>query len=121
MYYDYRKAMIQDIKDYIWMNDLQPEEGMSRDDYIDHLTDELWDKDEITGNGFNYYDTEEKCEEYVCHNLKLFFEALSEWGTSLNDLPPTLYEEPARYMDSTIRCYLLSECLNTIFSKDEEE
>lgn len=121
MYYDYRKEMIQDIKNYIWMNDLQPEEGMSRDKYLEYLNDELWDKDEVTGNGANYYGTEEECEEYICHNLKLFFEALSEWGMSLNDLPSTLYEEPARYMDSTIRCYLLNECISKIFSREEEK
>lgn len=123
MYYDYRKAMIQDIKDYIWMNDLQPEEGMSQDEYLDYLSDELWDKDEITGNGPKFYDTEDKCAEYVCHNLPLYFQAADEFGELALTIADArwLFENPAQHMDTTIRCYLLSECLNTIFSKDEEE
>jgi len=43
-----------------------------RDDFLDYLNDELWDDDSITGNGYHYYDTEDKCTEYVVHNLDLF-------------------------------------------------
>ena len=122
MTYDYRKEMIKDIKDYIWMNDMRPEKGMTKDDYIEYLTDELWGVDDVTGNGLNFYATEEQCEEYVCHNLTLYFQAadeLDEW--SHFEGSTWMYKNPAQHMDATIRCYLLSECLNTIFEKKDIE
>lgn len=125
MTYDYRKAMIQDIKDYIWINDMRPEEGMSKEDYIEYLNEQLWTVDDITGNGARFYASEEQCEEYVCHNLTLYFQAANEFDEwSQIENARWIYENPAQHMDATIRCYLLAECINTIFEKkddDEEE
>lgn len=73
--YNYRAEMIKNIKNYIIKNNWVEKNYHTGDDYsemLDRLYDELWDKDEITGNGLNYYDDENKCVTYVMENLPLF-------------------------------------------------
>lgn len=115
--YDYKKEMVKDIKDWILMNGIlqqAKQEEWSDDECRDWLYDELWDKDCITGNGTYGYTPEDKCEEYVCSNLKLFFEIAMEWDIPVisKENAPRLFEKPAQYMDATIRCYLLGECID---------
>lgn len=112
--YNYAEHVTQDIINYIEENDvLNSRTCETFQEYLDLLADELWDVDEVTGNGIDGYDTEEKCEEYICHNLDLFLQVASEW-----DIPvisrhdhPEWFEHPAKYMDATIRCYLLYDCI----------
>lgn len=113
--YNYRAVIKADIEE--WLN-FNPEEikDMDIDDAADHLNDVLWSEDDITGNGGGWYDSEHKCEEYICHNLDLFFEALFEFGeldASLLEiiLKNAKQETLARFIDCTIRCYLLNECI----------
>lgn len=80
----------------------------------------MWVDDSVTGNAsgsytFNTY----KAEEYICHNLDLLEEAMSEFGCEdVNAL-----EKGAEWCDVTIRCYLLSdilmEVLENIFEKEQ--
>ena len=112
--YDYKKAIIQDIKQYIkdnhWVENCYDND---KDYYenLDILYDEVWAEDSITGNGFNYYDTEKKCQEYIASNLALYFQAANDFCDFPNDGTPWIYKNPAQHMDATIRCYLLRECL----------
>lgn len=112
--YDYRKAIINDIKNYIKDNPQEWAEPMIIDDIFDYWYDILWTEDEITGNDAYWYDTEEKCSEYLSQNFDLLYQAISEY--SADDEINTFikqYENKslARYFDCTIRCYLLGECL----------
>ena len=110
--YDYRKALCADIKE--WIDENEDEVRALNDDNKDPedwLYDELWTLDSITGNGLDYYDTEEKCQEYVASNLALYFEAANEFGDFPNNGTPWIYKNPAQHMDATIRCYLLGECI----------
>jgi len=77
------------------------ENGLSLTD--EDLVDRLWDVDYITGNQTGY-DTEENCQIYVGQNLDLAKEAFDAFGTTLKDIPE---DNPAIYIDATIRCYLL--------------
>ena len=110
--YDYKRAIINELKDWI-MNDTDiPEEGIMDgrdDDMYDWIYDEVWDVDAITGNGSYGYDTEEKCQEYVSTNLPLYFEAAREFD-DLRDLT-WVSHKAASHMDTTIRCYLLMDCI----------
>ena len=117
MKYDYREIMTKAIKDWIIDNDVLEEakkEEWSYDDLCEWLYDELFDEDEITGNGIYYYDTEEKCSEYLSGNFDLLYEAAYEYyiDDRINILIQH-YEQKdlARYFDCTIRCYLLGECI----------
>ena len=112
MKYDYNRAMIDDIKEWI-LNNGALNSDRSFDDQVEWLNDKLWAVDSITGNGPRGYASEKWCEEYVAHNLKLFFEVMEDW-----DMPvisrkqyPLLFQSPAKYMDTTIRCHLLYGCV----------
>ena len=111
--YDYYTAMYDDIADYINDNNINLSEyGDNIDDIIEKLEEELWDEDSITGNGSFGYNNNSNCEEYLCHNLDILFEAIYDFDFDTNyhhldkdNLPKTL--------DSLIRCYLLNSILYT--------
>ena len=110
--YDYRRAMINDIKEYIKNNPQDWADPMEVDDFAEYWHDELWAEDCITGNGPYGYDTEEKCEEYLATNIDLGFEACEEFCVKIENLfEQAKQHTAARYIDSIIRCYLLYECI----------
>ena len=115
--YDYRRAMIDDIKDWIVSDTDISEEGIVEgrdDDLYDWIQEEIWDGAVITGNDGYYYGTEEFCSECLSENFDLLYNAAHEFA--LGDGVDTLikhYEDKslARYFDCLIRCYLLGECI----------
>ena len=113
--YDYRRAITDDIKQYIKDNPIDWADPFIVDDLEGHWYEHLWAEDCITGNGWNWYDTEEKCSEYLSQNFDLLYEAMREYGidSDVNTLIKQ-YENKslARYFDCTIRCYLLMECIH---------
>ena len=113
--YNYNKAMVNDIKEWILMNGVLSQaksEEWTKDELYDWLFDELWAHDCITGNGCYGYAPEEKCEEYVAHNLSLYFEAAAEFDDFPTYNTTWIHERPAQHMDTTIRCYLLGASID---------
>lgn len=111
--YDYKRVITNEIKDYIMNETDIPEESVT-DETFDWLYDEVFDEDSITGNGFSYFDTEEKCAEYLSSNIDLLYEAATQYNPDDHVMSLLAhYEEKdlARYFDCTIRCYLLSDCI----------
>lgn len=126
MSYDYRNAVLEDVKEYI-NNEIDLTEWKGdREGLEEKLNDDLWTADSVTGNGsgsytFNTYEAEEN----ICHNLDLLEEALDELGSDHG----YLIDNGAEAADVTIRCYLLggaiSEALDDLesegaFDEDEE-
>lgn len=120
MKYDYRKAMYDDIEDYIFTNMKMKELfDMEKDEAFEKLYDEMWVADSVTGNGsgsytFNAYEA----EELICHNFDLWEEACEELGQTAVPF------KGAETADVTIRCYLLGEILSEVLDdlyKDKEE
>lgn len=126
MSYDYRNAVLEDVKEYI-ENEINLDEWKGdREGLEEKLNDDLWTVDSVTGNGsgsytFNTYEAEEN----ICHNLDLLEEALDEFGSDHG----YLIDNGAEAADVTIRCYLLggaiSEALDDLesegaFDEDEE-
>lgn len=112
--YDYRETIKRDVQKYIIKNNwvaTHYEDGQEYEDLVDELYDDVWGEDMVTGNGPNGYDTEERCQEYVAANLSLYFEAADEFSDFPNSGTPWIYKNPAQHMDTTIRCYLLGECI----------
>lgn len=109
--YDYYTAMYNDIADYVKDNNIDLSKYSDDIDNItEKLSDKLWGEDSITGNGGSGYDTNSNCEEYLCHNLDILFEAIYDFDFDTNyrhldkdNLPKTL--------DSLIRCYLLNSII----------
>ena len=110
--YDYRKALVSDIKEYIKDNPHEWADPLETDDIAEYWYDILWGEDCITGNGAYWYAKEEECEEYLSHNIDLAFNACQDFGIDMRNLAEaTAQGNAARYVDCTIRCYLLGECL----------
>ena len=111
--YDYRKATVENIKEYIKDNpNAIYVDPMEDDEISNYWYDILWEEDCITGNGSFWYAKEEECEEFLTHNLDLALEACEEFGVSTKILLECAAQgHVARYIDCTIRCYLLGECL----------
>jgi hypothetical protein len=118
--YDYLKAMTADIMEYIkseYTNDEIRTNLDDRNNWEETLHDVLWIEDCVTGNAsgsytFNRY----AAEEYICHNLELLGEALTEFGDDSNAL-----QKGAEWCDVTIRCYLLGQAIYDALNALEEE
>lgn len=108
--YNYEDILYNDIKNYIQDNNININD-YTKEDFFDFLDEELWAEDSITGNGPYGYANEEECAEYVGDNLKLAFTALRDFEVRMRDVPD---EYPAKYMDSTIRCYLFHGVLQKV-------
>lgn len=116
MSYNYHNAIVEDIIDYLMENDMEIDE-LDEDD----LYDDVFAIDSITGNGGDFYDSEDNCAEYVSGNLKLALEAAREFDVNIKNIPE---DKPARYIDSLIRCYLLGGCVHDAvkdFKRDHME
>lgn len=122
MKYDYYMAVANDIE--CWMDkDGDPfdiSQFKERDEAISYLVDELWDEDSITGNS-SEYDDEYSCEEYLCHNFDLAIEACREYCVDIDHI---LYQVQkgrlARFLDTTIRCYVLPAAVEMALINWEE-
>lgn len=117
--YNYLEKITNDIE--CWMDkDGDPfdiSQFKDKEEAKEFLYDELWVEDAITGNGSYGYADEFLCEEYLCHNLDLLFEALFEFGEMEESLLDNIHKHIkeknfARWADCTIRCYLLSEAID---------
>jgi hypothetical protein len=117
--YDYKQAVCDDIKTYIQENGIKVTES-NQERLFDELNDKLWNEDSVTGNASGSYTFNRwTAEEYLCHNLDLLSEACDEFGADVG-----LYKdciECAEKADVTIRCYLLTRCLNDVLDELCEE
>ena len=119
--YDYYIEVANDIE--CWMDKVEDPFDLSqfenREEAAEFLYDELWAEDAITGNGhWREYASEEMCEEFLCHNLYLLFEALFEFNEMEESLLDKLYKHIkeknfARWADTTIRCYVLGSAIES--------
>lgn len=116
--YDYRKAVLDDVKTWIEDNGgwIPADVRYDRGAFEKWLYDTLWVADSVTGNGsgsyaFSTYDA----ETYLCHNLDLLAEAVEEFGGNTDVL-----KDGAESCDVTIRCYLLGESISRACAELEE-
>lgn len=118
--YDYLRAVKEDVLNYINENNIVVT-SENRDEVEQDLNDRLFVSDSVTGNASGSYTCNSwEAEEYICHNLELLGEALTELGCDMSYI-----ERGAEECDVTIRCYLLgqaiSEALDEIETEEEEE
>ncbi|CDC05059.1 putative uncharacterized protein [[Clostridium] leptum CAG:27] len=105
MDYDYREAVKDDVLEYI-KYEIDYKDFDTLDELEQHLNDELWTVDSVTGNASGSYTFSTwEAEENICHNLDLLAEACDEFGT----VDPL--KQGAEACDVTIRCYLLGQAI----------
>ena len=120
--YDYRNAVLEDVKQYI-ENECDPEEmkELGRDRFEQELYDTLWCDDSVTGNGSGSYTFNAwQAEENLAHNWSLMVEAAEEFGMEEPVIEDGWLHGP-EYWDVTIRCYLLAEAIARALDDCEAE
>lgn len=119
---DYITEIANDVKEWLKdslddgttdLDEFVDEDGfVFTDELVEHLNEECWIADSVTGNAsgsytFNAY----KAEENILGAWSLLQEVWAEWG--IEDNP---FEKSAEYWDVTIRCYLLYEAIQYCLS-----
>ena len=117
--YNYNEAVKADVKEYIQDNYTTVEiiDGLAhREEFDQHLYDEMWTVDSVTGNGSGSYTFSRwQAEENLCHNMELLTEALEDFGCDTDYI-----KKGAEACDVTIRCYLLGSALAEVLDEFEE-
>lgn len=117
MKYHYRRNIYEDILTYIKENynyeRLMDKIDTMHDefdiDFAEHLHDELWLEDSVTGNLSGSYTMNKwMAEEFLAHNYDILYDAMVEFGCKTD-----LLNDPEA-CDVTIRCYLLLECIRQV-------
>lgn len=115
--YDYREAVKNDVMEYV-KNEIDFSDFDTLEELEEHLNEELWTADSVTGNGSGSYTfSTYEAEENICHNLDLLGEALEEFGSGAD----YLITNGAEAADVTIRCYLLGECIAAALEELEDD
>ena len=117
--YDYYIEVQNDVENWIELNDdlFNMSNFDNKDDAAEYLYDQMWDDDSITGNGPDGYADEYLCEEFLCHNLDLLIEAMREFDVMHDPFSIRSYIDNhrlARYLDCTIRCYVLGQVIDRV-------
>ena len=111
MAYNYLKAMVDDIKDYIDY-DVDLTEYSDLDEFRDALNDDLWVRDSVTGNASGSYTFDRnKAKEYVIDNEELLGEMIQEFDIDAKTVGEKFIEGNWEYFDVSIRCYLLGQAI----------
>ena len=116
--YDYLAAVKADVVAYI-EDEISLEEWRGRREELEeHLNDELWACDQVTGNASgSYYYSTWRAEEAISHNWDLLADALTELGQDGVDV----LRQGAEAMDVTIRCYILGQAISEALDELSEE
>ena len=101
------------IDDEINLRDFTDERGdIDRDALTEHLNDELWTCDSVTGNASGSYTFNRlQAREYVIDNGELLEEAIREFCVDAETVADKFLSEDWEYFDVTIRCYVLGEAI----------
>lgn len=116
--YNYIEAVKEDVREYI-ESEIDLTEWESREDLEEHLNEELWICDSVTGNASGSYTFNTwKAEENLAHNLDLIAEVAAEFGyePKISDG----YEYGAEWWDVSIRCYYLGQAIAEVLDELEE-
>ena len=116
--YDYRNAMADDIKNAIEDNtEFWGLAEMTAEEAVELLTDNLWSDDAVTGNGSGSYTfNRAAAKEYVLDNMELCVEAFKEF-CAVEQFAEKIASEDWEFLDVTIRCYLLSEMVESVVNE----
>lgn len=114
--YNYKEHVKEDtkkaIEEYIDFHGIDINEK-DTDELTETLFDKLWIADSVTGNGSGSYTfNAAKAEENLAGNWSLAKEAMDEFGCTENP-----FDKGPEWVDVTIRCYLLSECISEVLNE----
>lgn len=86
MNYNYLEAMVEDITEWMHDNYFDISEYSDLEEAHEYLHDELWDNDDITGNGEKGYATRLDYENYLSYNWEALIEAVDDFYVDTNTI-----------------------------------
>ena len=117
--YNYLEAMKNDIKEYIKDN-IELKDYSDKDDLHEHLNDDLWIDDSVTGNASGSYTfNSARAKEYVLANIDLVHDMAVEFCEE-NLIGDKFMNEEWEWFDVSIRCYLLGSAISEVLDEMEE-
>lgn len=120
--YNYEEQVMDDIRTYIeneidlsdWTDD--------RNGLEEQLNEGLFIEDSVTGNASGSYTfCRSTAKEYVSDNLDLLAEACEEFGEDKATIGEKFLDGDYEWMDMTIRCYLLGQCISNVLDEMETD
>lgn len=115
--YNYYKAVKEDIRNYI-ENEIDLSEFEDLEELEQYLNDTLWTEDSVTGNASGSYTFNRvEASSYVLDNMDLLEEAGEEFAIDSADIGSHFLAEDWEWMDVTIRCYILSQCIAEVLEE----
>lgn len=121
MKYNYREAVTADVIDYIY-NEIDVTEYTNRDALAEHLNDELWTTDSVTGNASGSYTfNRASAREYVLDDFETVAEALREFCVEADEIGRRFLSEDWEWLDVTARCYVLGQAIEAALDSIENE
>ena len=118
--YSYYEEVSQAVEEAV-NDEYTPEvlEPVDLEDYAEKLNEKLWIEDAVTGNASgSYFFNSYEAEEALAGNWDIAAEAVSEFGYN-NGFNP--FSRGAEWVDVTIRCYLLSQCIADYIEQNKED
>lgn len=115
--YNYFKEEAEDVRNYI-ENEIDFPEFEDLEELEQYLNDTLWTEDSVTGNASGSYTFNRvQSSLYVLDNMDLLEEATEEFGIDSADIGSHFLSEDWEWMDVTIRCYILSQCIAEVLEE----
>ena len=115
--YNYYEAVKEDIENYI-NEEVNFSEFEDLEELEQYLNDTLWTEDSVTGNASGSYTFNRvQASLYVLDNMDLLEEAVEEFGIDSADIGTHFLSEDWEWMDVTIRCYILSQCIAEVLEE----
>ena len=119
--YDYREAVKEDVLQYI-NDEINFEDFETLDELQEHLQDELWTVDSVTGNASGSYTFNRvQAQIYVLDGMDELEEAAREFCIEPETIGEKFLASDWEYFDVTIRCYLLGECIAAALEEIEDD
>lgn len=117
MHYNYLEAMVEDITEWMEYNYFDLSEYIDLEEAHEYLHDELWDEDDVTGNGEMGYATRVDYENYLCHNWDSLIDAIEYFCVDMNNIINLLEKKDVtlilQWCDSLIRLNTLDMAIET--------
>lgn len=117
MHYNYLEAMVEDITEWMKYNHFDLSEYIDLEEAHEYLHDELWDDDDITGNGEMGYATKVDYENYLCHNWDSLINAIEDFCVDADTIMALLQKRDVniilQWCDSLIRLNTLDMAIAT--------
>ena len=117
MNYNYLEAMVEDITEWMEYNHFDLSEYNDLEEAHEYLHDELWNDDDITGNGEMGYATKVDYENYLCHNWDALIDAVENFCIDANEIINLLEKHNVvailQYCDTLIRLDTLDMAIET--------